>query len=267
MKILAVMGSPRKNGNSYRLVSQIAECLKKLGEVEFEYLFLADVKLEMCRGCGLCIKFGSDKCPLKDDREQIEQKLLNADGVIFASPVYAMNMTALLKNFLDRFAFTMHRPRFFKQYTLLVSVSAGSGLKETISRMSVLKYCGFNIVDSLAIGVFDFELASENTKRKIQQKISAAANRFYQAIQMKKKYSPSFDNLVAFRAQQTAFSLLKDRLPRDYAYFQEKGWLDRKRRFSFAAKIEPIKELAARVIVGLLSRDVLRQLDDTQRRK
>ncbi len=267
MKILAVMGSPRKNGNSYRITSQIEQCLKKLGEVEFEYLFLADMKLEMCRGCALCIKFGGDKCPIKDDRKQIEQKLLAADGVIFVSPVYAMNMTALLKNLLDRFSFTMHRPRFFKQYTLLVSVSGGSGLKETISRMSALKYCGFNIVGSLGIGVLDFELISENTKNKIQQKISAAANKFYQVIDLKKKYSPSLDNLIAFHAQKTAFPLLKDRLPRDYAYFVEKGWLNKKRRYYFDAKINPFKELAAKIIVGLLSRNVCREFAEAQRQK
>ncbi len=266
MKILAIMGSPRKNGNTYRIVSQLEQRLKELGDVEFEYLFLADAKLGLCRGCCLCFGSGEDKCPHKDDRERIEQKLLAADGVIFASPVYAMDMTALMKNLLDRFAYTMHRPRFFKQYTFIVSVSAGSGLKETISRISVLKYCGFNIVGSLAIGTFDFQLVSQETKDKIQKKVSAAADKFYQTIHKNRKYSPSFENLIAFHAQKTAYTMLKDHLPCDYAYFKERGWLDKKARYYFAARINPVKEWAVRLILRLAFRSSCKQILEIQRR-
>ncbi len=47
-----------------------------------------------------------ERCPLMDDRERIEKQILASDGVIFASPVFAMNVTALMKKFLDRFAYT-----------------------------------------------------------------------------------------------------------------------------------------------------------------
>lgn len=264
MKVLAVMGSPRKNGASFRVVSQIEQCLKKPGEVEFEYLFLSDVRLEICRGCGLCLSAGEDKCPLKDDRELIERKLLDSDGVIFASAVYANNMTALMKNFMDRFAFTMHRPRFFKQYTLIVSVSRGSGLKETIAGISAIKYCGFNIVNSLGVAIYDFALVSENTKNKIHKKICAASNRFYKAIQMEKEYSPSLGNLVAFRAAQAVWPLLKKYQPCDYAYFEQQGWFDKRRRYYIDTKINPIKEWMAKVISALVCRYVRREIKGLQ---
>ena len=89
--------------------------MQKLGDVKFEYLFLQDTHLEMCRGCFNCVSRGEEFCPLKDDREDIEKRILEADGVIFASPVYCQMVSGLMKNFIDRFAYLFHRPVFFQQ--------------------------------------------------------------------------------------------------------------------------------------------------------
>jgi multimeric flavodoxin WrbA len=261
MKILALIGSHRKNGSSYRVVNEVEKCLKKWGDVEFEYLFLTDVKLEMCRGCGLCLSVGDDKCPLKDDRELIERKLLDSAGVIFVSPVYAMNMTALMKSFMDRFAFTMHRPRFFNQYTLIVCVTGWSGLKETIASISALRYCGFNIIDSLGVIKSDFERSPDNEKDKVHRNILAVSDRLYKAIKEKRRYSASFNNLVQFRVQQAIFPLLKEFQPCDYNYFQKRGWFDRKKRYYIASKINPVKEWLAKLIAGMAYRNTRRELE------
>lgn len=60
--------------------------MRSLGDVEFEYLMLPDVGLEPCRGCFACFERGEERCPIRDD----------ADGVIFASPVYGLAGTAVL---------------------------------------------------------------------------------------------------------------------------------------------------------------------------
>lgn len=91
--------------------------------------------------------------------------------------------------------------------------------------------------------------------------------KFYKAIHMKKKYSASFENLVQFRAQQAIFPLLKNYQPCDYAYFEQRGWFDKKRRYYVEAKINPIEELKAKVIAGFVYRNVCRAGDDLQRRK
>lgn len=267
MKILAIMGSHRKNGSTYRVVKKIEENLKSFGGGEFNYLFLPEAKLEMCRGCGLCLSVGDDECPLKDDRELIERRILDSDGVILASPVYANNMTTLMKNFMDRFAFTMHRPRFFKQYTLIVAVSRGSGLKETIASISSVKYCGFNIVDSLGLGIYDFDKVSKKTKMMIDKKILTASKRFYKTVNEKIPYAPSLDNLLQFRAQQAVVPLLKSYQPYDYAYGGERGWFDKKRRYYVDAKINPIKDWMANVIAGTAHRYVNKELRNIQNEK
>jgi multimeric flavodoxin WrbA len=59
--------------------------------------------------------------------------MLVSDGVIFVSPAYCQNVTALMKNFVDRFAYIFHRPRFFNQKALIISTTCGAGLKETLN--------------------------------------------------------------------------------------------------------------------------------------
>ena len=111
MRILVIMGSPRK-GNTYRAVKKIEEYMRSMDNVEFEYLMLKDANLLQCRGCYVCLAKGEEYCPCKDEAPLIEQKMHAADGVIFASPVYGMNVSALMKIFVDRFSYIFHRPRF-----------------------------------------------------------------------------------------------------------------------------------------------------------
>jgi multimeric flavodoxin WrbA len=78
---------------------------------------------------------GEDKCPLQDDRAMMEQELLAANGVILSSPVHVANVSGLMKNFMDRFAYTNHRPRFHRQKVLTVVNMAGTSKKETLAAL------------------------------------------------------------------------------------------------------------------------------------
>ncbi|AAM07698.1 flavodoxin family protein [Methanosarcina acetivorans] len=117
MKVLVIMGSPRKC-NTYQAAKKIEEFMQPMGGVEFEYLMLKDAIFSQCRGCLVCFSEGEDHCPCKDDTPIIEQKMHAADGVIFATPVYGMNVSALMKTFIDRFSYIFHRPRFFYKKSL-----------------------------------------------------------------------------------------------------------------------------------------------------
>jgi multimeric flavodoxin WrbA len=121
-KVTAFIGTPRRKA-TYQATREFEANLKRLVDVEFEYVFLSDYNLEYCRGCKLCMNKGEELCPLnKDDRDLLLQKMADSDGVIFATPNYAFHVSALMKNFLDRTAFLLHRPRFFgKPCTAIVS--------------------------------------------------------------------------------------------------------------------------------------------------
>ena len=61
MNILAVIGSPRGKGNTYRVVRAVEEKMKTLGDIRFDYLILKDAHLELCRGCYVCLSAGEDR--------------------------------------------------------------------------------------------------------------------------------------------------------------------------------------------------------------
>ena len=99
MRILVITGSPRK-GDSYQIVKLFEEKLNSLEKVEFKYPFLKDTNLEFCRGCMLWMMKDEDLCLAKDVTLKVREEMLNSDRVIFVSPVYAHQVTALMKNFI-----------------------------------------------------------------------------------------------------------------------------------------------------------------------
>jgi multimeric flavodoxin WrbA len=143
-RVLAIRGSPRK-GDTWHLTQRIEAEMKLLGDVQFDYLWLRDADLATCRGCCACFLGGEERCPLDDDRAEIEGRILSANGVIFASPVYALGMTALMKNLLDRFAYALHRPRFFEQKALIVVSAGAAGVKMTQDALASVRYMGFDL--------------------------------------------------------------------------------------------------------------------------
>ena len=96
MKYVVINGSPRKK-NTWEVVKQVKQNL----DGEFEEIHLMKENIPMCTGCHKCIMEGEDKCPHYDIVNPIVDKLKEADGIIMTSPVYAMNISSLLKNFID----------------------------------------------------------------------------------------------------------------------------------------------------------------------
>src|SRR5512136_704254 len=127
------MGSPKGKGSGYRIVKMIEDRMKAMGDIEFAYLFLKDANLKRCTGCYTCMAKGEDRCPLEDDRASIEQMLLAADGIILSSPMHVLNVSWLKKNFVDRFAYANHRPRFHRQKILTVVNMGGDSPKAALA--------------------------------------------------------------------------------------------------------------------------------------
>lgn len=151
MRILVIMGSPRK-GNTYLAAKKIEESMRSMGNVEFEYLMLKDAGLSQCSGCFVCLSKSENHCPHKDSAPIIEQKMQAADGVIFATPVYGMNVSALLKTFVDRFSYIFHRPRFFDKKALLLSTTGAVGLKEVLDYLKLIAgIWGFEVTNSVGL--------------------------------------------------------------------------------------------------------------------
>jgi multimeric flavodoxin WrbA len=225
MKILAIMGSPHR-GNSLQATQRIEENLTRYGDVEFEYVHLKDLKLEPCRGCFVCFMKGDERCPVKDDKAAIAQKIEEADGVIFVSPVYSMHVSYLFKQFVDRFACTFHRPRYWGKYALTVAVAGNIGLKETTKYLKdVAMAWGFEVVDEL-----NYRMPPRNTSMRAiatqKDRTGEAVDRFYTAIKERRPRRLTFRDHFTFRIMQASYARLETMSPTDYRYWKEKGWLE-----------------------------------------
>jgi len=102
MKIIGLQGSARKKGNTAKALCWVEEELTGLDH-EMETIYLTAKNLKGCLGCAACKKT-SEKvgCVQKDDIPEILEKMVNADAVIFASPLYFWGVTAQLKAVIDR---------------------------------------------------------------------------------------------------------------------------------------------------------------------
>ncbi len=99
MRILGIVCSPRKGGNTEILIKEALESASNAG-AETELVLVANKIIAPCDGCGACEEDGI--CKIKDDMQAIYQQLELADGVILGSPVYFANMSAQAKAVIDR---------------------------------------------------------------------------------------------------------------------------------------------------------------------
>lgn len=97
--VLVISTSPRKNGNSETLADEFIKGALEAGH-DVEKISLYDKKINFCRGCLVCQS--TQKCVIKDDASKIVEKMLNADVIVFATPIYFYEMCGQMKTLLDR---------------------------------------------------------------------------------------------------------------------------------------------------------------------
>ena len=109
MKVYAINGSPRKNKNTATLLKKALEGVKASNpDAETEIINLYDLNYTGCKSCFACKLIGGKsygKCAVKDDLYEVLEKLSQADGIIFGSPIYLGTITAQLQGFFERFLF------------------------------------------------------------------------------------------------------------------------------------------------------------------
>lgn len=108
-KVLVISTSLRRNSNSFRLAQEFARGAKDAGH-EVELVSLIGREIGYCVGCFACQTTG--QCIIEDDANLIEEKMLQADIVAYATPIYYYEMAGQMKNLLDRM-----NPLFPKDYT------------------------------------------------------------------------------------------------------------------------------------------------------
>ena len=237
-KILVIFGSPRK-GNSYKITEKLHEELNNLGSYEFEYIFLDKVNLELCKGCHICLFIDEHKCPIKDDREKIHDKMLKADGIILVSPAYVFNVSGLMKNFIDRMCFLCHRPELFNQDIMIVSTVAAIGMNRVLKYLKdVAEVWGGKTITKLGVITPPNE---EIFSKKNLKLIKKGAESYH--VKFNKPFKPSFNQIINFEIQKAIFISKsgKSMSPADYKHFNKL----KNDKFNIPVKVNPLKRFAA----------------------
>ena len=112
MKVLGIMGSPRIKGNTDLLLDEALKGAQSQ-QAEVEKVVVDKLKITPCREYYGCLKDGN--CVIKDEMDDIYPKLLNADGVIVASPMFFYGLPAQLKALIDRCQALWARKYILKQ--------------------------------------------------------------------------------------------------------------------------------------------------------
>ncbi len=224
IRVTILVGSPQKRGATFRAAEKFAAHLEARGGVKTRVLWLGDFKIGTCRGCKLCVTRGEDTCPLKDDRDLAVGEMLAADAFVFAAPNYSWPVPGLLKVFLDRLAYALHRPRFHgKSATTVVVAGIGFGGRVRKYLEFVEGNLGFNVVRGSVSKTL--EPMTRKALAKMDDRLSRQARRFHKQLMRPEFQTPSLLKLAMFRMGRTGIRLNAQGLL-DWDYYRDKGWFE-----------------------------------------
>ena len=237
MKYLIINGSPRKK-NTWKIVTEVKRNL----EGDFEEIHLAKEDIPLCKGCTNCIMNGEEYCPHFDKINKIIEKIRACDGLIITSPVYALNVTALLKNLLDHTAYLYHRPEFFTKKALVVVSTAGAGHKNVSKYIDeTLRHWGVNKVYKIAIAC--------GGKDEIEtDKIDKTAKKFNADVKSGKLHSPKLNDIIFFNVWKV-MAQTDDAIKADRKYWIETDLINQD--FSPEVKLGLLKTVFSKIMCNI----------------
>ena len=133
MKVLGVVCSPRKGGNTEFLMCEALGGAKENG-ADIELLRISDMNIAPCDGCEACHQTG--KCRIKDDMQKLYKKILAADGIILGSPVYFWSVSGQAKTFMDR-TYALRYP-YHKLKNKVGGAIAAAGSRGSVNALSII---------------------------------------------------------------------------------------------------------------------------------
>ena len=135
--VLILSSSPRKGGNSELLCDQIIKGAQEAGH-QAEKISLREKKINYCTGCGTCVN-GTKGCSQKDDMSEVLEKMIAADVIVMATPVYFYTMCGQMKTLIDR---TCARYTEISNKEFYFIVTAADGNKKAMER-TIEEFRGF----------------------------------------------------------------------------------------------------------------------------
>jgi multimeric flavodoxin WrbA len=153
MKILGLVGSYRRNGNSDILAKEALMGAEEEG-AQVELLRMTDYRIDPCQGFGLCL-FRKEGCHIEDDVKFIWSRIDEADGILLSVPCYFLESTAVLKQLIDRAWVLAHRGTFRGKFASVIVPYATRGWTPyaMVQPNIFFGILGFNVIHREALNV------------------------------------------------------------------------------------------------------------------
>ena len=131
IRVLGIVGSPRRGGNTETLVDEVLAGAKEAG-AEVKKIILNDLKIGHCQGCNACSENG--QCKYSDDMDIINEEMRKSSAFVYGTPVYYWGPTSIFKAFSDRLLATS-RKGYIKDKKIALVVPLGGS--ESVARHTV----------------------------------------------------------------------------------------------------------------------------------
>lgn len=224
-KVFVLIGSRQKQGNTTKFVKNITKQLST-EEFEVEFVFPQDYSIKPCIGCGKC--FTNCKCVNKDDLEVLQQKILESDIFIIASPVYLHYFTADLKLILDKLAWWAHTFRLQGKPVVVLSTCSCNGFTSVIKPLSEnISYMGGNVIATANSSFFPNQINNSKWLSEVSQEIVKRIIKYVNLPPQSnvdiEKIFPSSKYMVMLQADMKKSVGVE---PREYNFWRDSGMLD-----------------------------------------
>jgi multimeric flavodoxin WrbA len=202
-KVLGLISSPRKKGNSEIMTKEIMCHIG--GDRQLEILQLLDLHIEPCKGCYSCMKPGR-KCPRDDDMEFFFRKIAEAEGIILSSPVYNWGINIGIRRIFDRaFLFKYWKDKF-ENKPCVTFVTYGVPYEEGYALMvlnELVRQLNLRLKESAAFwGALPGDVLKYRKNLKMAKQMGKAlSDPLYRRKQRENECPNCFSNMIKFRSE------------------------------------------------------------------
>lgn len=204
-KIFAFVASNSNNSSTLHLLSEILKGMKNLdNKIVYDIYHSESLNLKQCLGCGQCFNVGKCHLDQLDDMNMLKERMLESDIIIFASPVYAHNVSGTMKIFIDRISYWLHLLRLSGKLGVSFVTTSNNGDEYVESYLiKVLTYLGINVV-----GKYGYKTLNKNNVER--EFIDSVCSNLIESIEINRwKSNQTLENIFNF-FKSTYSSINKD---------------------------------------------------------
>lgn len=208
IKLLFVIGSPRKTGIGYQFAKQLKQHIYQQADdsqsIIIDEAHLSDMNYKDCVGCTQC--FISGECKLsKVDNYDFDKRLENYHGIVIFIPTYIHQMPGKLKNCFDRMAYRFHEFPLLGKKAVIITYTASNGAEELAHyAKGMFTILGAEVVDSHIVYELNesFETAAEKIYCSVLDMINRINNNNYQITELQEKEFACLKDIIHTELEQ-----------------------------------------------------------------